>query len=115
MAGYPTLDVGAMDQRVTLFSRSVVADAMGQDTITWVDEGDVWAARINQRSAEAVQAAQIGDDDVVELHIRYRADVLTTWRLEWGSVGYDIVSATSFGGRKDRTRLIVRRGVKDGR
>ena len=31
------MDSGSMDQRVTLQSRSVVKDAMGQDTITWVD------------------------------------------------------------------------------
>lgn len=106
---------GKMDQRVTLQSRSVTKDAMGQDVITWVDVATVWAQRINQRSAEAFQAAQMGDDDVVELHIRHRADVLTTWRLEWDSVGYDITSATPYGGRKDRTRLLCRKGVKDGR
>lgn len=109
------MDSGAMDQRVTLQSRSVIKDAMGQDVITWVDVTTVWARRVNQRSAEAVQAAQVGDDDVVELHIRHRADVLTTWRLQWNGVGYDISSVSDFGGRKDRTRLLVRRGVKDGR
>lgn len=109
------MDSGSMDQRVTLQSRSVVKDAMGQDVITWVDVATVWARRINQRSAEAFAAAQMGDDDVVELHIRHRADVLTTWRLQWGGVGYDITSVSDFGGRKDRTRLLVRRGVKDGR
>lgn len=109
------MDSGSMDQRVTLQSRSVVKDAMGQDTITWVDVATVWARRINQRSAEAFQAAQMGDDDVVELHIRHRTDVRTTWRLQWGGVGYDITSVSDFGGRKDRTRLLCRRGVKDGR
>lgn len=109
------MDSGSMDQRVTLQSRSVTKDAMGQDAITWVDVATVWARRINQRSAEAFQAAQMGDDDVVELHIRHRADVMTTWRLEWDGVGYDITSVSEFGGRKDRTRLLCRRGVKDGR
>lgn len=109
------MDSGSMDQRVTLQSRSVTKDAMGQDVITWVDVATVWARRINQRSAEAFQAAQMGDDDVVELHIRHRTDVRTTWRLQWGGVGYDITSVSDFGGRKDRTRLLCRRGVKDGR
>lgn len=109
------MDIGKLDQRVTLQSRSVVKDALGQDTITWVDVATVWAQRINQRSAEAFAAAQMGDDDVVELHIRYRADVLTTWRLVWRGVGYDITSVSDYGGRNDRTRLLCRRGVKDGR
>jgi SPP1 family predicted phage head-tail adaptor len=109
------MQAGKMDERVTLRSRTVTTDAMGQDAITWVDVATVWAQRINQRSAEAFQAAQMGDDDVVELHIRHRADVLTTWRLEWAGVGYDITSVSDFGGRKDRTRLLCRRGVKDGR
>lgn len=109
------MDPGSMDQRVTLQSRTVIKDALGQDAITWVDVATVWARRINQRSAEAFQAAQMGDDDVTELHIRHRADVQTTWRLRWNSVGYDITSVSDFGGRKDRTRLLCRRGVKDGR
>jgi SPP1 family predicted phage head-tail adaptor len=109
------MQAGKMDQRVTLRSRTVTTDAMGQDAITWVDVATVWAQRINQRSAEAFQAAQMGDDDVSELHIRHRADILTTWRLQWGGVGYDITSVSDFGGRKDRTRLLVRKGVKDGR
>lgn len=109
------MEHGRFDRRVTLLSRSVVTDAVGHDTITWTAEATVWAQRITQRSNEVIQAAQVGDDDVLELHIRYRSDVLTTWRMELGGVGYDIVSVTEYGGRKDRTRLICRRGVKDGR
>lgn len=109
------MQVGSMDQRVTLKSRSVVADAMGQDVITWTDVITVWARLVNQRSAEVIQAAQIGDDNIIELHIRHRPEVLSTWRLEMDGVGYDITSATDFGGRKDRTRLLCRKGVKDGR
>jgi len=109
------VDIGKLDQRVTLQSRSVVTDPLGQDTITWVDVIEVWAQRVNQRSAELFQAAQMGNDDVVELHIRYRADVLTSWRLQWRGVGYDIISVSDYGGRMDRTRLLCRRGVKDGR
>lgn len=107
---------GKFDQRVTLFSRGTpTLDAAGQDTITWVDEGTVWAQRVTLRSAEAVAAAQISDDVVVELHIRHRADVRTTWRLVWNDQAYDITSVEPFGSRKDRTRLLCRLGVKDGR
>lgn len=106
---------GNFDQRVTLLSRSIATDAYGQDAITWVVVAEVWAQRVNQRSAEAFQAAQMGDDDVIEFHIRHRTDVTTSWRLEHGGIGYDISSVSDFGGRKDRTRLLCRRGVKDGR
>lgn len=110
------MQIGRMDRRVTLYSRGAATlDAAGQDAITWVEVSTVWAQQVSQRSGEAMQAAQIGDDDVIELHIRHRADVLTTWRLELDAVGYDIISVQDFGGRKDRTRLLCRRGVKDGR
>lgn len=108
--------IGKFDQRVTLLSRGTpTLDAAGQDAITWVEVATVWAQRINQRSAETVAAAQVVDDYDVELHIRYRADVGTTWRLEWKGEGYDITSVSEFGGRNDRTRLLCRKGVKDGR
>lgn len=106
---------GKFDLRVTLRSRSGSADALGQKTLTWSTVDTVWAQRITQRSAEAFQAAQMGNDDLLELHIRWRADVTTGWRLELGGVGYDIVSVSDYGGRKDRTRLLCRLGVKDGR
>lgn len=110
------MQVGRLDQRVTLYSRGTpTLDAAGQDAITWVDQGTVWAQRITLRSAEAVAAAQISDDVLVELHIRYRADVGTTWRLEWDGQAYDITSVEPVGGRRDRTRLLCRLGVKDGR
>lgn len=110
------MQLGRLDRRVTLYSRGTpTLDAAGQDAITWVAVATVWAQQISQRSAEAFAAAQVGDDDVIELHIRHRTDVLTTWRLELDSVGYDIISVQDFGGRKDRTRLLCRRGVKDGR
>lgn len=108
--------IGRFDQRVTLFSRGApTLDAVGQDDLTWVEVATVWAQRVTLRSAEAVQAAQISDDVLVELHIRYRADVRTTWRLEWDGQAYDITSVEPFGARKDRTRLLCRLGVKDGR
>lgn len=106
---------GKLDQRVALFSRSVVKDAMGQDTITWVSQGSVWAQRINMKSAEAFAAAQMSEENVVEFHIRHHPTVQTTWRLEWNGAAYDIVSVADYGGRQDRTRLMCRKGVKDGR
>lgn len=106
---------GKMDQRVKLRSRTVATDSLGQDAITWGDVATVWAQRVTQRSSEVFAAAQVSDDDVLELHIRHRTDVSTTWRLELGGVGYDIFSVSDYGGRKNRTRLLCRRGVKDGR
>jgi SPP1 family predicted phage head-tail adaptor len=106
--------VGRLDQRVTLFSRTG-DDAAGQVAIAWVEVATVWAQRITQRSAEAFAAAQMSDDNLVELHIRWRADVSTTWRLQWNGAAYDITSAEPYGGRQDRLRLLCRKGVKDGR
>lgn len=105
---------GRMDQRVTLQTRSVVTDAMGQDTITWTDLATVWAELLPLRGAEFFAAAQVQSEQTVKVHIRYRTDVTTSCRLVWGTTNYD-VTAVLIVGRKDMLELMCTQGVKDGR
>ena len=108
------LEAGQLDQRVTLQSRSTVQDAHGQDTITWVDVATVWAQVQAPRGREFFAAAQVQQEQSLKVRIRYRADVLTTWRLVWQGRHHDITGAIPVG-RNDMLEIMCLAGVKDGR
>jgi len=102
------------DQRVTLKARSVVKDAVGQDTITWSTLATVWAQVQALRGREFFAAAQTQQEHSIKVRIDYRADVDLTMRLEWRGQGYDITGVVPVG-RNDMLELICLAGVKDGR
>lgn len=104
----------AKDQRVKLLVRSVVKDAVGQDTITWVELATVWAQVQALRGREFFAAAQTQQEHSVKVRIDYRDDVDLTMRLEWRGQGYDITGVVPVG-RLDMIELICLSGVKDGR
>lgn len=105
---------GDLDQRVTLQARSVVTDAMGQDTITWQDIATVWAQCQAVRGREFFAAAQVQQEQTVKVRIRYRADVSTMTRLIWDGRAHDITGVVPVG-RKDMLEIMCLQGVKDGR
>ncbi len=108
------VNAGDLDQSVTLQSRSVVTDATGQDTITWVDVATVKAQCQAVRGREFFAAAQVQQEQTVKVRIRYRAGVTQTMRLVWQSVNYDITGVVPVG-RKEMLELMCLAGVKDGR
>lgn len=108
------MNPGELDQRVTLQSRSVVKDAYGQDTITWTTVAIVWAQVQALRGREFFAAAQVQQEQTVKVRIRYRSDVLTTWRLVWKGVHHDITGVIPVG-RKQTLEIMCMAGVKDGR
>ena len=103
-----------MDQRVTLQSRSVVKDAMGQDTITWVTEATVWAQVQAVRGREFFAAAQVQQEQTLKVRIRFRTGVSPTWRLVWQGRNHDITGVIPVG-RNDMLEIMCLQGVKDGR
>jgi SPP1 family predicted phage head-tail adaptor len=107
--------IGALDQRVTLQSRSVVVDAVGQETITWADVATVWAQVEQLRGRELFAAAGTVYEGTTRIRIRYRSDVAATWRAVWGAMRMDIVSVIAVGGRNDMTEMLCLENVKDGR
>lgn len=105
---------GALDQRVTLQSRSVTQDAYGQDVITWVDIATVWAECQPLRGREFFAAMQVQQEQTVKVHIRYRTGIDQTCRLVWDGVNHDITGVIPVG-RKDMLEIMCLAGVKDGR
>ena len=103
-----------LDQRITLQTRSVVTDAYGQATITWVDAATVWAQVQALRGREFFAAAQVQQEQTVKVRIRYRTGVDTTMRLLWQGQPHDITGVIPVG-RNDMLELMCLQGVKDGR
>lgn len=108
------MNIGQLDQRVTLQARSVVTDALGQDTITWVDVATVWAQCQSVRGREFFAAAQVQQEQTVKVRIRYRADITPLHRLVWQGRAHDITGVVPVG-RKEMLELMCLQGVKDGR
>lgn len=108
------MNIGQLDQQVTLQTRSVVTDAVGQDTITWVDVATVWAQCQALRGREFFAAAQVQQEQTVKVRIRYRADITTLHRLVWQGRAHDITGVVPVG-RQEMLELMCLQGVKDGR
>ena len=107
------MNAGDLNERVSLFSRSVVKDDHGQDQITWVSVVSVWAVVRPLSSREFFAAAQVQQDQTVKIIIRRRIDVQTTWRLVWRGAAHDVTGVLHRGA--EWTELLCRAGVKDGR
>ena len=97
MARDYTIDPGELKERVTLQSRSVAQDAYGQDTITWTTVATVWARVRPLSGREFFAAAQTQQEQTIKAVIRYRADILHTWRLVWQGRAHDITGIAPIG------------------
>jgi SPP1 family predicted phage head-tail adaptor len=113
MARDYTVDPGELTERVTLQSRSTAQDAYGQATITWTDVATVWARVRPVSGREFFAAAQVQQEQTVKVLVRYRTDVLPTWRLVWQGRAHDITGVLPIG--REWTEILCLQGVKDGR
>ena len=108
---------GRLRERIELFSRSVSIDAYGQEQITWVSDGAIWAepvySTLKGDSGEMFNAGQMQDQTTIRFRIRYKPEVSQTWRLEYRSSGYDIQGVTHETHKYTIIRAIE--GQKDGR
>lgn len=101
---------GALDQRITLAAKSVVRDAHGGETITWVDQATVWAEAKPLTGREYFAASQEQSEISVRFRLRYRADLAITpaWRITWGGIAYDILDVINVRGARRELELMCR-------
>lgn len=102
---------GNLRERVTLQSPQSVRDAIGgQSPPTWNYEADVFAAIDAISGKEANVASQLEAVTSLSVVIRPRSDVLSTWRVLWGTRVLSI-EAVLPSIRKDRTTLLCSEGL----
>ena len=85
---------GELNQRVTFQARAAGQDAMGSPNGAWADvatDPTVWAksANVSGRDIAAVGLHQAGLD--AKFIVRWREDILPTWRVLWRGVPHHIV------------------------
>jgi len=105
---------GRLSQRITLQSKSVVRDAMGGETLTWVDAASVWAEIRPLRGRDLVAAQQVTSEVTARITIRYRSDVQADWRILHGSQIYDILAVVDPQARHEVLELECSTGLRHG-
>lgn len=82
---------GALRRRVTLQRPVEAQDGTGQPVVTWTAVDTVWANVRPLQGRELFTAQAVHAKLTTEVTIRYRSDVLSTWRVVVGSQTYELV------------------------
>ncbi len=83
------MDIGELDQLITLESPNATA-VEGQVKSTWTRVDVVYGKVISQKGNESFEAARTKSRALIRVKIRFRSDVLPTWRIQWGGKVYGI-------------------------
>lgn len=107
---------GLLDQRITLESKAVTRNAIGEEVETWSTFATVWARYIPARVDERLAGAQLQAEFEARFRIREVAGVDAEMRVTWRGVRFELVGpAVRVDGRGGLMDLYVRQGVRDGR
>lgn len=98
------MQAGRLDRRVTLQRPVEGRSAAGDATTTWQDVATIWAGRQDARGREYFAAAAVQAELETLFRIRWRPDVVASWRLLCDGAAYDIQSVAEIG-RRDGLEL----------
>lgn len=90
MARY--MNAGELRKQITLQSKTLTSDGMGGATETWADQLTTWAQIDPPKAREFFATGQVQAEVVTRIRIRYRPNVLHTWRVKYGSRYFNITS-----------------------
>ena len=107
------MDIGKLDRRVTLQSKSVTRAANGEEVVTWADVATVWAQVHALRGKEFFAGAEMQAAVDVRVRMRYRSGVTRDMRLLHDGPSLDIVSVIETG-RREGLELMCVHGVRNG-
>lgn len=82
--------VGELDQRITLQRQVLTSDGQGGATKTWSDLATVWALARARSGAEVAKMGRVEATALYLFVIRYKAGLLASDRIVWGSKNYNI-------------------------
>ena len=86
------MEAGKLRQHVILQQSVAESNAIGEEIYTWADVATVWAA-VEPATGSWYYAGQQAESKVDgRVRIRYRSDILPTWRIKFGDRYLSIVS-----------------------
>lgn len=100
--------IGDLNKRITLQSKTSVADGMGGTTDAFADVCTVWAAIWPTSAREQVEANQTVMTISHRVRIRYRSDIKASWKIKFGERYFAIVSIINPSERNQMLDLLCR-------
>lgn len=87
------MQAGRLRQRLQLQSAVEARNGFGEVVRTWSTVATVWGSAEPLQGREYQLAKQTQAETTMRFRIRYRADVLTSWRVVWHGRSWEIVDA----------------------
>lgn len=84
--------ISELKYKIDLQSPTKTSDGMGGFTVAWATAATVSAAIWPVNATETVSQLQTGLTVTHRIRIRYRANVLASWRISWSGRYFNIVS-----------------------
>lgn len=110
------ISAAEFNQRITLQSKSVTRNAIGEEVVTWADSFTVWAKVMPLRGNAFYAANQQQHVIDARFLIRQRAGLVENMRLQWRGEPYDITSLIPGTAQYQGTiEITAIHGVRDGR
>lgn len=110
------LQAGEFDQRITLQSKSITRNAIGEEVVTWGDVATVWAKVMPLRGNAFYAANQQQHTVDARFLILQRTGLVENMRLQWKGEPYDITSLIPGTAQYQGTiEITAIHGVRDGR
>jgi SPP1 family predicted phage head-tail adaptor len=109
------MQAGKLSERVTLQSKQVARNGIGEEVVTWADIATVWAQVEPLRGREFFAASQMQTSVDVRMRIRYGVNVGPEDRALWRGQPHDIVSVIEPNAERTMLELMCVSGVRDGR
>lgn len=102
-----------LKQRIIIQQPIETADGVGGTTRSWNDVATVWAELVPLRSGrgEALVNRQLEATVTHRVTIRYRADVTTAMRINYGGRVFNIRSVTNIGEANVTLEMLAEEGV----
>lgn len=80
------MTIGELNKLITLQYETKTSDSMGGYDVTWIDSAEVWAAIWPVSASEQIKSAKETMTITHRIRIRYRSDILSSWRIKYGKV-----------------------------